>query len=180
MGSLRVRHDFHFQVQFSNAWSHHSDPELEMNDYWIVFFLFRYSINLCYTGFWWHVLNSSKLPWSQAQSVSALPVFPCYCCCQVTSVMSDSVSAAHRLQPIDSSPPGNPPSLGFSRQEYWIGLPCPSPGDLPNPGIEPVNYPALAGRFFIVWATREAQIRTKIYDIVFVDLSNSSYSLTQI
>ena len=30
-----------------------------------------------------------------------------------------------------------PPSLGFSRQEYWIGLPFPSPGDLPNPGIEP-------------------------------------------
>ena len=26
---------------------------------------------------------------------------------------------------------------GFSRQEYWSGLPCPSPGDLPNPGIEP-------------------------------------------
>ena len=30
-----------------------------------------------------------------------------------------------------------PPSLGFSRQEYWTGLPFPSPGDLPNPGIEP-------------------------------------------
>ena len=30
-----------------------------------------------------------------------------------------------------------PPSLGFSRQEYWSGLPFPSPGDLPNPGIEP-------------------------------------------
>ena len=27
--------------------------------------------------------------------------------------------------------------LGFSRQEYWSGLPCPPPGDLPNPGIEP-------------------------------------------
>ena len=38
-------------------------------------------------------------------------------------------------------------SLGFSRQEYWSGLPCPPPGDLPNPGIEPV-FPALAGRFF--------------------------------
>ena len=31
---------------------------------------------------------------------------------------------------------------GFSRQEYWSGLPCPSPGDLPDPGIEPVS-PAL-------------------------------------
>ena len=30
-----------------------------------------------------------------------------------------------------------PPSMGFSRQEYWSGLPFPSPEDLPNPGIEP-------------------------------------------
>ena len=30
-----------------------------------------------------------------------------------------------------------PLSMGFSRQEYWSGLPCPSPGGLPNPGIEP-------------------------------------------
>ena len=30
-----------------------------------------------------------------------------------------------------------PPSMGFTRQEYWSGLPFPSPGDLPNPGIEP-------------------------------------------
>ena len=35
-----------------------------------------------------------------------------------------------------------PPSLGFSRQEYWSGLPFPSPGELPNPGIEP-RSPAL-------------------------------------
>ena len=37
-------------------------------------------------------------------------------------------------------------SMGFSRQEYWRGLPFPSPGDLPNPGIEP-GSPALQ-RFF--------------------------------
>ena len=30
-----------------------------------------------------------------------------------------------------------PPSMGFSRREYWSGLPFPSPGDLPNPEIEP-------------------------------------------
>ena len=35
-----------------------------------------------------------------------------------------------------------PPSMGFSRQEYWSGLPFPSPGDLPDPGIEP-GCPAL-------------------------------------
>ena len=33
-----------------------------------------------------------------------------------------------------------PPSMGFSRQEYWSGFPFPSPGDLPDPGVEP-GYP---------------------------------------
>ena len=37
--------------------------------------------------------------------------------------------------------------MGFSMQEYWSGLPFPSPGDLPDRGIEP-EFPALAGRFF--------------------------------
>ena len=40
-----------------------------------------------------------------------------------------------------------PLSMGFSRQEYWSGLPFPSPWDLPDPGIEPAS-PALPGRFF--------------------------------
>ena len=40
-----------------------------------------------------------------------------------------------------------PLSMGFSRQEYWSGLPCPPPGDLPDPGIEPAS-PVLAARFF--------------------------------
>ena len=41
-------------------------------------------------------------------------------------------------------------SAGFSRQEYWSGLPYPSPGDLSGPGTEPESpaSPALAGRFF--------------------------------
>ena len=40
--------------------------------------------------------------------------------------------------------------MGFSRQEYWGGLPFPSPGDLPDLGIKPVSLvsPALAGGFF--------------------------------
>ena len=43
-----------------------------------------------------------------------------------------------------------PLSLGFSRQEYWNGLPCPPPGDLPDPRIKPVSPDslALAGGFF--------------------------------
>ena len=38
-------------------------------------------------------------------------------------------------------------SMGFSRQEYWSGWPCPPPGNLPNPGIELMS-PALSGGFF--------------------------------
>ena len=43
-----------------------------------------------------------------------------------------------------------PLSMEFSRQENWSGLPFPTPGDLPDPGIEPMSLasPALAGRFF--------------------------------
>ena len=43
-----------------------------------------------------------------------------------------------------------PLSTGFSRQEYWSGLPFPTLGDLPNPGTEPESLvpPALAGGFF--------------------------------
>ena len=48
-----------------------------------------------------------------------------------------------------------PPSIEFSRQEYWSGLPFPSPRDLPDPGIEP-GSPALQADAFTVWATREA------------------------
>ena len=40
-----------------------------------------------------------------------------------------------------------PLSMGFHRQEYWNGLPFPSPGDLPNSGIKPM-FPVLAGGFF--------------------------------
>ena len=46
-------------------------------------------------------------------------------------------------------------AMGFSRQEYWSGLPCPPPEDLPDPGIEPASLvsPALAGSFFTTRAT---------------------------
>ena len=51
-----------------------------------------------------------------------------------------------------------PLSTGFSRQEYWNGLPCPAPEDLPNPRIEPMSLPspALAGGFFTTSATWKA------------------------
>ena len=58
--------------------------------------------------------------------------------------------------PVNCSPPGVL-SMGFSRQEYWSGLPCPPP-DLPNSGVKPafLTSPALAGRFFTTSTTWEA------------------------
>ena len=50
--------------------------------------------------------------------------------------MSDS------LQPLWTVAHQIPLSMGFARQEYWSGLPLPSPGGLPNPGTEP-RFPAL-------------------------------------
>ena len=63
--------------------------------------------------------------------------------------MSDS------LQRYEGSQPGSL-SMGFSRQEYWHGLPCPPSGDLPD--LEPVSLmsPALVDRFFTTRATWEA------------------------
>ena len=51
-----------------------------------------------------------------------------------------------------------PLSMGFSRQEYWSGLPRPLPGDLPDAGIEPMSLmsPALVGGFFTTSTTWEA------------------------
>ena len=63
------------------------------------------------------------------------------CLYEVASVVSDSFATpwaeAHQV----------PLSMGFTRQKYWSGLPFPSPGDLPNPGIEPTSL-GLAGGFF--------------------------------
>ena len=52
-----------------------------------------------------------------------------------------------------------PLSMGFSRQEYWSGLPCPPPGDLLDSGIQPASptSSALADRFFTTSATWEAR-----------------------
>ena len=81
------------------------------------------------------------LHWQAGSSPLVPPGKPCVL--YVTSVMSESTA------------PGTvafqaPLSIGFSRQEYWSGLPFSPPGDLPHPGIEPASFtsPALAGRFF--------------------------------
>ena len=59
--------------------------------------------------------------------------------------------------PTDCSPSASSVH-GVPRREYWSGLPCLPPGELPNPGIEPISLisPVLAGRFFTTRATWEA------------------------
>ena len=63
-----------------------------------------------------------------------------------------------------------PLSMGFYRQEYWNGLLCPPPGDLPNPGMELVSlmFPALAGRFFTTSATCKAPGTQQFHSWVFI------------
>ena len=61
--------------------------------------------------------------------------------------------------PMDYRPPGS--SMGLSQQEYWRGLPFPTPRDLPNPGIELVAS-ALAGKFFTTKSTGKPNFLLKV------------------
>ena len=61
---------------------------------------------------------------------------------------------SYSLQPPWTAVHKAPLSMGFPRQEYWSGLPFPSPGDLPDQGIEPES-PALAGEFFTTAQPRQ-------------------------
>ena len=61
--------------------------------------------------------------------------FPCFC--QVSLDFVTPWTVAHQA----------PLSMGFSRQEPWSGLPCPSPGDLPDPGIKP-RSPAFQANYY--------------------------------
>ena len=69
----------------------------------------------------------------------------CVCVCSVVSSFATPKTVAHQA----------PLSIGFPRKEYWSGFPFPSPGDLPNPKIEPTSLkpPALAGGLFTTSAT---------------------------
>ena len=58
-----------------------------------------------------------------------------------------------------------PLSIGFSRQEYWSGLPFPSPGDLNDPWIKPTSPATPAGEFFPLWATGEEAWRAVIHGV---------------
>ena len=88
-----------------------------------------------------------------SQQVPAVKQEAGMCACQIASVMSNSATPwtlAHQA----------PLFMGFSRQEYWSGLPCPPPGDLSEPGIEPTSLmsPVEAGWFFTTNTTWEDEV----------------------
>ena len=72
-----------------------------------------------------------------------------------------------------------PLSVGFFRQEYQSGLPCPPPGDLPDPGIKagPLASPALAGRFFTTSVIWEAHCLHTSFHIYIINITYTYISL---
>ena len=74
-----------------------------------------------------------------------------YCCCRLVAKSCLTLF----YDPMDCSPPGSSVH-GFPRQEYWSGLPLPTPGNLPDSGIKPTSsvFPAFAALYH--WATWEA------------------------
>ena len=89
----------------------------------------------------------------------------CMCACLVTQ------SCPTLCDPMDCSPPGFSVH-GILQAKYWSGLPFPSLGDLPDPGVEPASLisPALAGEFFTTCTTWEAH--ENIEDTEFVNLQS--------
>ena len=70
-----------------------------------------------------------------------------------------------------------PLSMGFSRQEYWSGLPFPPPGDLPAPGVEPESLmsPARAGSYFTP-VPPNSEAHTYICVCVYIEIHSFSDS----
>ena len=111
-------------------------------------------------------VTSLKLLWSFSSLLHLSPTEPCTLFSWAPVALLISLSylsplcypesmlrlSAHVLRRIYSAAPWTatfqaPLSMGFPRQEYWNGLPFLTPGDLPNPGIQPasLSFPALAG-----------------------------------
>ena len=98
--------------------------------------LFIFWLDICPVA-WWGV----KVPHYYFVTVNLL-WFGCYHLpyvlrCSYVGYIVKSLSCVRLFETLWTVAHQAPPSIGFSRQEYWSGLPFPSPGDLPNPGIEP-------------------------------------------
>ena len=102
-----------------------------------------YTINISKLHYWSH----NWVFWGHLRTQSL-----CAKSLQLCPTLCDPMDCSHQT----------PLSMGFSRQGYWSGLPCPLPGDLTDPGIESQSLasPALAGDFFTTSVTWETLITT--------------------
>ena len=99
-------------------------------------------------------MSRTKLIWAEryyseiGEDEVTHPKGMCECMLSPVQLLTTPWTAAHQA----------PLSMGFSRQEYWSGLPFPPPGDLPDPGIEPASLmsSAFTGKFFNTSAIWEA------------------------
>ena len=107
-------------------------------------------------GAWWAALSGVAQSWTRLKQLSSSSnnsqslfprkfIRPTYMCMRAKSLQS----CLTLCNPMDCSPQA-PLSMGFSRQKYWSGLPLPSPGDLPDPGVKPSSplSAAVAGTLF--------------------------------
>ena len=104
----------------------------------------------------WTELNWTELNWMQlSESPHKGCSRPIMCACALSCF-----SCFRLLATLWTVACQAPLSLGSSRQEYWSGLPCPPPGDLPDPGteLEPPKSPALAGGVFTTGTTCGARL----------------------
>ena len=75
--------------------------------------------------------------------------------CDATNVCMQACSITYLFATLWTVPCQAPLSMGFSKQEYWSGLPCPPPGDLPDSGLKPVSpaSPYIGRQILYSWAT---------------------------
>ena len=121
-------------------------------------------LNFPFPCFYWNLPSAPAEAPSPGLSASVPPITLSLSCClpsqpgtRATLCCAQTLSCVRLFVTPWTVPRQAPLSTGFCRREHWSGLPCPPPGDLPDPGIESVSLtsPALAGGFFTSRATRE-------------------------
>ena len=107
-----------------------------------------------------HFINVSVFPFPSPCPHHSFPPPP-HPGLDIQCVLAKSLQSSLTLcDPMDRIPPPGSLTMGFSRQEYWNGLPRPSAGDLPDPGIKSASCtsPTLAVGFFTTSTTWEAPV----------------------
>ena len=97
-------------------------------------YIYLYPLVFRFLSLLGHHVTLSRVPCAVHQALISYPFYTCVCVLSRVGLIAIPRTVAHQA----------PLCMGFSRKESWSGLPFPTPGDLPQPGIEPMS-PALAG-----------------------------------